>query len=380
MFRIYAHLRERDQVERTYQALSSNPAWTSSPWFSREYVAASLAGLERPRFYTPKGTRLVLPFDYRDRFVTVRDTVRTTVGFNPHGLPRGRRPRKLSVLGGSTTYCMEVPDEFTWASQLQQRLAAIPETQDIEVVNWGIGSAVSLQETERLEYEIARNNIPDFCIFLDGVNDTNQGVFNGNPQGTIFEASRDYLETGLLGSLKRVARVSAAVRAFYHSIVDSQGSNNPAPPPEARVRELAQATADCYERNMLRAWDICARNRIRMIVFLQPNVFSIGRPWTSHERWASERIRQGLGDDLRVCYPFLREKLNRLRERGIQTYDISDAFDDNHEPIFLDGYHVESTGNRLIAEAILRHALPVLLGSSSPEIALPHEPARQANR
>ena len=53
------------------------------------------------------------------------------------------------------------------------------------------------------------------------------------------------------------------------------------------------------------------------------------------------------------------------------AYDISDAFDGNLEPIFVDEYnHVDSNGNGLIAEAILKKVLPVL-SDSSPSMEIP---------
>ena len=227
------------------------------------------------------------------------------MGFDPTGLPAGRRPRKLFLLGGSTTYCMQVPDDLTYASQLQQRLAAIPETRDIEVVNVGVGSAVTLQEVERLEYEIRRNNVPDFCVFFDGMNDSAQGVFNVDPGGTMAETARIYNNAVLFTTLRRMARMSVAARAIYHSIVSTHGENEPAPQPEAEQRELAKATADGYERNLL-CEEICDRYQIRMIVFLQPHVYSIsGRPWTPHERTAAGWMRKRYGAALQVCYPLL---------------------------------------------------------------------------
>jgi hypothetical protein len=103
-----------------------------------------------------------------------------------------------------------------------------------------------------------------------------------------------------------------------------------------------------------------------MVAFLQPNVFSIsGRALTSHERAAANRMRNSVAAAIRACYPHLREKLALLRTRGVLAYDIGDAFDANREPIFVDdNFHVESTGNRLVSEAILKHLLPVLLDSS----------------
>jgi hypothetical protein len=259
-----------------------------------------------------------------------------------------------------------MPDNLTYASQLQERLAAISETRDVEVVNCGAGGAVSFEEVERLEYEIGRNNVPDFCVFFHGINDAVQGVVNGLPGGTIFEVERNYGKKSLFMILKPIARVSVAARSIYHSIVESQRNNDPVHTrSEPKTRELAKASAECYERNMLRAKEICDRYHVRMIVFLQPQLYSIsGRPWTSDEQAKADRFRKSHGDAIRVCYPLLREKLDLLRQRGIVAYDVSDAFNDNLEPIFDDDFHVESTGNRLIAEAILKKALPVLKDSS----------------
>jgi hypothetical protein len=389
LFRLYFLVEQDASVRRMYENLSRDPAYKSKSWFSREFVAA-LSSVppqeDRGDFYTPPGYSLVLLKDYQDRFHTIRDGFRTTVGFRPMSLPLGRRPRVLFMMGGSTTFCAEVPDEGTCASELQQRLAAIPETSDIKVVNCGTPAAVSLQEVERLEYEISRNNIPDFCVFFDGINDACLGVHGADPGGTCFGAYQKHTDTLLFRALKQIGRSSVAARSIYRSILRSQRSNAPAHTRSAsKVRELANATAKVYEQNMLRAKEICDRHHIQMFVFLQPHVFSIrGRPLSSHERAAAERINQSLAVALQACYPLLREKLIALKQRGIMTYDISDAFDRNLEPIFVDClFHVETTGNGLIADAILKRALPELKKSPpfpSRAIAMPGQRERRAQR
>jgi lysophospholipase L1-like esterase len=356
-------------------AVLHNPAYTSKPWFTPEFLASP--GING--FYSPSGTRLVIPIDYKDRHFTVQDGIRATVGFDPAGLPPGRRPRKLYVFGGSTTYCKEVPDEYTYASQLQQRLAAIPETRDIQVFNYGVSCYVVLQDLERLEYEIAHNRIPDWCIFFDGINDVMQGIVNGDPNGTTIEAGD---KKGLLYTLRRLARLSVAAKKLYRYTVSSQQRIDPEHTrSEAKVRELAQATADHYERTLLRAKELCDRHGIGMIAFLQPHLYSIsGRPLTEHEQIWARGLRKSEVEAFAVGYPLLQEKLRLLRQRDIHAYDITDAFNDNLEPIFIDAFHVESTGNRLIAEAILKHALPLLKDSSSEGGAPPVERDRQAGR
>lgn len=379
-FRVYALVQDATEVRRQYRSLAQSPAYASKSWFSREFAASTCA--METGYYTPRGTHLVLHKDYMDRLVTVQDGIRGTTGFDPRGLAPGQKPRILFALGGSTTYCQQVPDEFTWASQLQKRLAELPETRDIKVVNCGISAAVSLEEVQRLEYEISRNNVPNYCIFFNGINDANQGVVNGNPGHTVRETAQSYAGQGLFSTLRAIASISVAARTIYHSIVSTQRENEPPPRPQAEVRKLALAVADVYEQNMLRAREICDRYHIGMMVFLQPHVFAINRPWTNYEKAAADRTRKDYQDALRVCYPLLQEKVERLKHRGILAYDISDAFDANREPIFVDNlFHVESTGNGLIADAILRHALPVL--RSSPllgELALPGAPESRARR
>jgi lysophospholipase L1-like esterase len=378
LFRLYFLVQADALLKAEYEYQLHHPAYASKPWFSRAFVAAAL--LQPPDCYTPVGTHLRVPLDYKDPFFTIRDGIRATVGLDSEGLPSGRRPRKLLLLGGSTTFCAEVPDDLTYASQLQQRLAAIPETRDIEVVNCGITAAVSLQEVERLEYEIGRDNIPDFCVFLDGINDAIQGLVNGDPGGTMYGAYRNHTDTVLFRTLKRIARVSVAAQTIRRSVLSSQSRNDPTHSrSEAELRELAKETVDLYERNLLRAKEICDRHRIRMIVLLQPSLYSIdGRPWTAQERATAAKERKFHINACRICYPLLRQKLGLLTQQGILAYDISDAFDGNLEPIFFDGYHVESTGNRLIAEAILKRALPILKDSSSLEVMRPLELDRAA--
>jgi lysophospholipase L1-like esterase len=381
LFRLYALVEQRYSARREYDRLLRDPAFHSKPWFSPAFLAATITR-SRSRFYVPAGTHLKLASDYRDQFFNIRDGIRNTVGFDPSRVPPNQRSRRLFVIGGSTTFCGNVPDEYTYASQLQTLLAATPQTSDVEVVNCGAGGAVSFEEVERLEYEIERGNVPDFCVFFDGINDAIQGVVNGLPGGTIFEAELNYGNSGLLPVLKRIAKLSIAARTICLSVVSSQRQNDPthAQSP-AKVRELAVASADAYEQNVLRAKEVCDRYQISMMVLLQPNLYSIGgRPWSSHERAVAERMRKSHGDAIRAAYPLFREKLSRLRERGVLVQDISDAFDRNTEPIFDDDFHVESTGNRLIAEAILKQVLPVLKRSSVTVGAPPGVAATEALR
>jgi lysophospholipase L1-like esterase len=376
-FRLYFLMRGEAALAKLYERWSHNPAFTSKAWFSREFAAASLN--QPPEGSTPVGTCIKVPGDYKDRFFTVKNGSRVTVGFDRAALPPGRRPRTLFVFGGSTTYCAEVPDEFTWASELQKLLSAIPETKDIEVINCGNNGAVALQEVERLEYEIGRNNVPDFVVFFDGDNEVFQGVVFGEPGGTQYGTYQKHTSASLFVILRRIAGISVAAQTIYHSILDSQRHNDlPHTRSQTKLRELSQQTADVYEQNLLRACEICKRHGIHMIVCLQPNMFTLNRPWTAQEKALQGEERKSHAAAFQTCYPFLREKLSKLKDQGVMAYDLSDAFDCTTDPIYVDGCHVESKGNRLIAEAILKRVRPILEGCSSLETAGPVEFKRRA--
>ena len=101
LFRLYFLVQEEALVGKFYEELSHNPACASKPWLSREFVASKLG--QPPGWYTPPGYSLILASEYKDKFFTIRDGMRSTVGFDPRGLPPGRKPRKLILLGASTT-------------------------------------------------------------------------------------------------------------------------------------------------------------------------------------------------------------------------------------------------------------------------------------
>ena len=96
-----------------------------------------------------------------------------------HGFRRTKAPRssthtplKVFVFGGSTTFGYGVPDDYTIPSYLQ----AIMEEEDLPrgvlVSNYGQGYYYSSQEMQLFLGLIKKQIIPDYAIFIDGLNDT----------------------------------------------------------------------------------------------------------------------------------------------------------------------------------------------------------------
>lgn len=320
----------------------TNEAYTSKPWFSKEYLVSVFS--KESKWLTPKGRNILLPLDNHTKFFMVTRGVRNTVGWK--WKPGDPPPLKVMLLGGSTTYCSEVPDEYTWASMLQKKLASYNKTRFVRIYNYGATTVNSAQEVERLEFEISEGNIPDIVVFLNGVNDTIQGVFNDNPEGAIYETLKVFEEKKQFW-----IRGSAFIKAIVAAL-----QKWPDPPkhlndPEIMAR-ITRRTADLYEQNMLHAKQLCDLYDASCLVFLQPNIYSLGRPFNKHESEVAGRDQPGLDLCLKRTYPLLKKKIFLLQQKGVEAHDFSNIFEGNQKPIFLDFCHVESDGNQIIADAL----------------------------
>lgn len=338
-----------------YRDRLKNEALTSKPWFSKEYLANAFD--QDNKWLTPKGKKMILPLDRHNKYSMVTRGVRNTVGWN--WTPGDPPPVKVMLLGGSTTYCSEVPDEYTWPSMHQKKIASNEKTRYVRIYNFGVTTVNSAQELERLEFEISEGNIPDVVVFYNGVNDAIQGVFNNKPDGFIYETLRIFEQ-------KTPFWVKGS--AFIKATVSLVRKWPPAPKhlkDDQLVEQITRRTADLYEQNMLRAKELCDLYDAACLVFLQPHLYSLGRPMNKYESKIASRDQPGVDVALKQTYPLLKEKIVQLQQKGVIAVDLTNIFDNNQKPIFLDFCHVESDGNQMIADAMfpylteqIRHKLP----------------------
>lgn len=337
-----------EESERFLQRMS-NPAYLDKPWFSREFLLSSLV---QPSFYTPDETRLILNMESFDKNITVFGGQRLTTGFEADPVAE---PVKLFLLGASTTYCGEVPNEWTWSSQLQALL--MEHGLNTRAHNLGTTTITSAQEVERLKYEIARGNIPDMLVLFNGVNDVLQGVHYKKPNGTILRTEKKLAVNKKKTLHTRLQQWSALYKLLSKEVFPFFFERTLAD----RLRPYAKLTAHQYERNVLAAQAVCRQHDIRFLVFLQPNLFTVrNRPYTEQEKniydfWGNLHTAYEVG------YPLLKSKVRALEGSGVRIFDMTHLFDDLKKPIFLDFCHVESEGNRIIAEALfpyIREHLP----------------------
>lgn len=325
----------------------TNEALLKHDWFSRDFFDAPLPN---PGFWTPRDSLLLFPRDYQNDYQTVERGMRRTTGFDPQ---RSTPDAVVAILGGSTVFCAEVPDDYTLPSMIQQSLAGDPATAGIRVWNWGVSSVHSMQELVRLKHEVSQGNKPDAVIFFHGVNDVFNGIFNGDPEGAIMiREMREEQPRLLANALKmRSGQLYRTLRNYYLRqpwLVSPAGLDDP-----QVLNELTASTAALYRKTVNEAFDFCARNNIKAVWVLQPAIPTINRDLTPHEQSVIGPYSEDVFRIFAAGYPQLRQALAELQQRGAIVIDASDAFDPHSIPVFLDMCHVESDGNRILADTIL---------------------------
>lgn len=363
------------------------PAYRTEPYFSRVFLRESFT--QPGGHITPDGTTLVFPREFHGRFFNTDRGERTGALYRRtiHPPAQGRpRPRSILLLGGSTIYNSEVPDEWTVASQLAAMLDRAQPGM-FEVINAGVTSIDSPQELARLRFELEQGLRPSMVVMYDGVNDIYNGVYQNNPNGVLFKeeqkrsegqrpasplpagdtptSSQDVIVRAKAWGLGLVQALTP--RHIYDAIraqaVRDAPRTAPAHMQDGRLVQAAvDATRERFVATRRAMHDLGRVYGFRAISILQGHAFRAGG-MSLHEdvRQAvalAERRLPLLRQAFDAGYPALQDAVRTLRAEGRESFDRSDLFVNKQDPIFLDFCHVTSGGNariaRMLAELILQ--------------------------
>lgn len=329
-------------------AASRPPPYRDAPYFSKQFLDEAVS--QPGGWYTPPGTGILVPKDYLGRYFRINNGRRATLGQPDPFLQR------VLLIGGSTVYNSEVPDEYTIATQLQRKLEArFPGRFRVE--NYGATSANVRQELERLK--LARVDSGDVVILYNGVNDIAQGVFNQAPLGTIVGSNREtvadlpLIHRALLSLYFRGRDYSAFVNYFLDPV--RRGSPPHLADPE-RVNELVRLTAGNYFRTILAADDYANDQGARFLHFFQPHLFSdeVMSQYETKLTADPRLIHPGMDIAFRSATPAMQKVTDRLRTRGVDSRDLSSLLNARSpgQEFFLDYCHVTHEANARIASVI----------------------------
>ena len=340
-------------------------AYADAPWVKDYYEEfdRSYAVQWRPYVYWRRK-----PF--HGEYINVdADGIRMTTPAPPQ---ESHPPVRVFMFGGSTLWGTGARDAFTIPSILTRELSnrGLPA----EVTNFGESGYVSTQEVIALLRRLQTGPPPDVVIFYDGVNDVYsayQQRVAGLPQNEFNRV--DEFNLSQPGGLKRRAfmdlrdvaarlstvRLTKGLLGLTGTSREPGGYDNPlhveGPAPDDEA--LASDVLATYAGNVEIVKALGEHYRFQSLFYWQPTVFDKAH-LTEYERMQRAEL-QGIAPLVRATDEAVRR--SGLAERpGIFFHDLSRAFADVREPVYIDWCHLGEAGNRTIAKAIAGDVLRLL--------------------
>lgn len=236
---------------------------------------------------------------------------------------------RVWVFGGSTIFCLDVPDQYTIPSYLQLTfLSAYGEKYRVE--NYGYPAFALSEQVDLLKATDIQAG--DIVIFYDGYNEIRNNL---------------RLETKKLTSF---LEHSLFYRSFIMPII-----NRGLPGSFTRT---AQQAYDNYMRYIPEAYAYVAEHDAVFLHILQPSIYTIDEPNTYEKNFLQDYNLhyRGWNDLFIKGYARLQDANNELEKMGIPSYDLTGVLNQHDEKvpgeIFIDDIHLNHYGNQLIAQEI----------------------------
>ncbi len=256
---------------------------------------------------------------------------------------------RIFLVGGSTAFgAGATSDDFTIAGFLQKKFDDVKLTKKIQVVNAGISSATSFEETYYIKHTLAQLN-PDLIVIYDGFNDAQYRVL-----------SDPVISEG--GEVKKWEGFKFKNFPFYRTpwvIHDLLSAKTPHTDSSKRADE--DSTEKIISLWKSRVEEICQigkENGFVTLIVVQPSLMTGDKKLSEYESkyvaktdldFATKATLKGMADSLKSI------------DSSCKTIDLSRVFDDITEPIYTDIVHVNDHGNRIVAEKLYNITLPVIL-------------------
>ena len=247
--------------------------------------------------------------DYVGQFFSTVDGLRTTSD------QPAQWERTVGLFGGSTIYCYETEDSHTVSSHLQRLLEGrLPIT---IVRNYGVAGAGAIERCRKIRHVVSSFGNADEIILLFGDNDCGWVNFRSSlPKklliGTKFAKFWRSLELVVLKPESKFAQQHAAA--------------------------AARRTLD----EIILTKEVCERNGVKFTAVLQPNIYT-KRDLCAYEKAIISVFGSRHRKMILSAYAVYRSQSLDF------VVNAEDGFDNTDPSVFLDWAHVESRGNKCLA-------------------------------
>jgi lysophospholipase L1-like esterase len=352
---------------RQRQDGASVPAFAQAPYVGDEFFREE--AIEPGSWVTISSGDLVAPAEYHGQFFNVDRLPPTDILYrrtiNP--VADDRPQRTILIVGGSTVYSPETPDDGTIPSYVSQRLNQIDPSYRYVVYNAGISGADTSDDRRRVIYELQHALRPDVVVACDGQSDIIYGIYMGlagkpSPLAQSRTGLRGFLHDYFPINIARWVWLTLQGRAMaLHKNVAPSHLKDP-----SRLANLIEKTAAIYMDNQLAMAELATKNNAAFLLVLPPSPFSTAydRPIAdiNASREATEAQFPGLVAIEPAAQAALAANLRKLQDQSLHGLDLSDALKDKTEAVFVNLSHLNASGNRtlgnMIAEAIAKLPFP----------------------
>jgi hypothetical protein len=315
------------------------PAYQSSAFYSQAFVNEAFS---HQKWINPPKTRIIYPGDYKGPWFNVQNGIRKTTD-------QAKAERRVLLIGSSTVYNAEVPDDQTIASYLQ-RLVNEKSSEAFNVLNYGASGVKVSQQLERLRALTFSEK--DVVVFYDGTADAMQGVFYANFDGWIVGENRKHLDSFIARyrlTIENLARWSRFFNWLYANSTNYLPEHLKQP---KQIRALAansknRLIADIIETNeYVRSKGAVFVHVLQPDLFSKPQLRSFELPLISNHFLTMD----GVGPALSVAHTEFASLPGALKKKGMLSHDATALFDSVNTPIYLDFAHSNQTANKMIAD------------------------------
>ncbi len=233
--------------------------------------------------------------------------------------------KRLTLLGGSTVLCEEVPDRLTNASILQRFLNEAK--QNIQVINYGASGATSIDRV-RMLLELSDAIEGDYVVFYFGVNDSGLHI---NTLVTIQQLT--WIAVRALKALSELGLETA--RWLYGELSPHS------------FRKFSRAAVTDTIGALNEAHEYCVSRGAQMVAILQPNLYTL-RTKSQYERQLEKRY----SIDMRTLVLDAYRRYEEWVKETPYAVSATHIFNNATAPVFLDWCHVNARGNEIVAKFI----------------------------
>jgi len=261
----------------------------------------------------------IVSYDNDLRHISIRGGMRVTIGF------KKTAHRKIVLLGGSTIFNAQVPNEETISSKLQLKLNNL--NLDYGVINAGVSGATSINRIDFARAEGLLNH-GDIAVLYFGVNDA------------LLKSQLNY-RTNSIDLLIYLINVGIQVSQRYFQLLN-------------KIRPLKRPFIHLRTRHYLNRKlipyilsfeEYCKKVGVSLLVVLQPSLFSEAEL----ENYETHYL-ENFPSHMRKSLSLANKVLSRELENEKFFVDARRVFQNCNKFVYADWCHTTGIGNQIVSD------------------------------